>query len=485
MWTELYNRLLTWKQGLSRFRGTVPAQVTAVVCAFLALVLLVLNIYPVISTRDAVFRDKEQSMTATASVISSALAGLDSLTAENVNQVMEILDVTGLTRILITDARMTVVYDTWEELPGSNVAGGFPVLDMAFGGALEFRSDFAGDAFSSQAAAPVMVSGSVIGGVYLMESDTAQGQMIRDIQHRLTVMSVVLALVGLMVSAMFSAALTGRIKELAQAVRVVQAGDYTHHIVTRGRDEITELGEEFNSMTDILRQTEASRRRFVSDASHELKTPLASIRLLTDSILQTEDMDRDTMLEFVSDIGQSAARLQRLSEKLLDLSRMDSGVTPRREPVDLTAAAERILHMLSPLASEKQVTLTCAGTEPVWVLAGEDELEQILFNLAENAVKYNVPGGSVTVTVTGGEAAVLTVADTGIGIPDADLPNIFARFYRVDKARSREAGGSGLGLSIVRDAVLSLGGDIQVAHGSPCGTVFTVTFPLWKGASES
>ena len=238
-------------------------------------------------------------------------------------------------------------------------------------------------------------------------------------------------------------------------------------------------------MTDILRQTEASRRRFVSDASHELKTPLASIRLLTDSILQTEDMDRDTMLEFVSDIGQSAARLQRLSEKLLDLSRMDSGVTPRREPVDLTAAAERILHMLSPLASEKQVTLTCAGTEPVWVLAGEDELEQILFNLAENAVKYNVPGGSVTVTVTGGEAAVLTVADTGIGIPDADLPNIFARFYRVDKARSREAGGSGLGLSIVRDAVLSLGGDIQVAHGSPCGTVFTVTFPIWKGASES
>ena len=299
------------------------------------------------------------------------------------------------------------------------------------------------------------------------------------------VMSVVLALVGLTVSAMFSAALTGRIKELAQAVRVVQAGDYTQHIRTRGRDEITELGEEFNSMTDILRQTESSRRRFVSDASHELKTPLASIRLLTDSILQTEDMDRDTMLEFVSDIGQSAARLQRLSEKLLDLSRMDSGVTPRREPVDLTAAAERILHMLSPLASEKQVTLTCAGTEPVWVLAGEDELEQILFNLAENAVKYNVPGGSVTVTVTGGEAAVLTVADTGIGIPDADLPNIVARFYRVDKARSREAGGSGLGLSIVRDAVLSLGGDIQVAHGSPCGTVFTVTFPIWKGASES
>ena len=169
MWTEVERRLPHWVRRLtgrfSRARRTVQAQITAVFCVFMAMLLLILNVYPVVSTRDAVIRDKEQSLTASASVVSSALAGLDSLNSENVNQVMEILDVTGVTRILITDDRNNVVYDTWAELIGSNAAGEFPVLDRAFSGTLEFQSDFTDQAFTSQTAAPVMVSGSVIGGV--------------------------------------------------------------------------------------------------------------------------------------------------------------------------------------------------------------------------------------------------------------------------------------------------------------------------------
>lgn len=443
--------------------------------------LAVLNTYPVISTRNAVFLDKERSMSATAAVISSSLAGLDSLNSENVNQVMDILDISSMTRVFITDERKNVVYDTWGELIGSNVSGAYQELERAFEGKLKFRSDYEGEAFTSVAAAPVMVSGDIIGGVYLTETDVDQAEMIAGIQTRLATMSLAVAVLGLTMSAVFAKALTRRIQELARAVRVVQEGDYTHHIQTRGNDEITELGEEFNSMTDILRRTEDSRRRFVSDASHELKTPLASIRLLSDSILQNENIDRETTMEFVGDIGESAGRLQRMTEKLLDLSRMDSGVVAERVPVDLSESARHTLRMLSPLAAEKNVTLECVAPVPVMVLAGEDDLYQILFNLAENAVKYNVPGGSVTITVTGGDAARLTVADTGIGIPEEDMPHIFSRFYRVDKARSREAGGSGLGLSIVQNAVILHGGTIEAAKRNPNGTVFTVTFPILKG----
>jgi len=463
----------------------VRLQITAVFCAFTVLLLAVLNTYPVTSTRDAVIRDKEQSLTATAAVISSALSGLDSLNSENVNQVMDILDVTGVTRIFITNERCSVVYDTWGELVGSNVKGVYPALEQAMTGQVVFASDYIHkQAFSSAAAAPVMVGGTLIGSVYLMETDAEQAEMIGGIQGRLLTMSAVLALIAIALSAAFSSALTVRIKQLRSAVRVVQAGDYTQHIQTRGSDELTDLGEEFNSMTDILRRTEESRRQFVSDASHELKTPLASIRLLTDSILQNENMDRETTLEFVGDIGESAARLQRLSEKLLDLSRLDSGVVPQAAPVDLSQAAARTVRMLSPLAAEKEVTLTCHAPEPVRILAGEDDVSQILFNLAENAVKYNVPGGTVELTVAkDGETAVLTVADTGIGIPDEDLPHIFSRFYRVDKARSREAGGSGLGLSIVQDAVELYGGSIRVLPNAPRGTVFHVTFPGIEGGT--
>lgn len=484
MWIDFYNGWLEKRKSAlhrQRHRVTVQAQITAVFCAFTLLLLAVLNVYPVISTRDAVLADKEQSLTATVTVISSALSGLDSLNSENVNQVMEILDVSGATQILITNERKSVVYDTWGELVGANVSGLYPELELAYEGNIVFHPEYTKQAFSSVAAVPVMVNGDMIGGVYLTEYDTAQAEMISGIQKSLATMSVVLALIALTLSAMFASALTVRIKELVQAVRVVQAGDYTHHIRTRGNDELTDLGEEFNSMMDILRQTEDSRRQFVSDASHELKTPLASIRLLTDSILQNENIDRETAMEFVSDIGESAGRLQRLSEKLLDLSRLDSGVTQTGTPVDLSASAQHTLRMLEPLAAQQQVTLVCDAPEPVMILATEDDLYQIVFNLTENAIKYNVPGGTVAIRISGGQNAVLTVTDTGIGIPDADLPHIFSRFYRVDKARSREAGGSGLGLSIVQDAVLMHGGTITVSHGAPCGTVFTVTFPLWKG----
>ena len=182
-------------------------------------------------------------------------------------------------------------------------------------------------------------------------------------------------------------------------------------------------------------------------------------------------MDSTTMREFVADIGSEAERLQRTTEKLLDLSRRDDGVQPDVTIVDLQQAVHGTLHLLRPLADRSSVTITCLMSEGVTVRASEDDIYHIVFNLVENAIKYNLPGGDVTVRVeTRGEQSILSVADTGIGIPEADRPNIFNRFYRVDKARSREHGGSGLGLSIVHDAAALYGGVVTVDGVEPHGT---------------
>ena len=232
--------------------------------------------------------------------------------------------------------------------------------------------------------------------------------------------------------------------------------------------------------------TEEQRRRFVSDASHELKTPLASIRLLADSIVQNENVDAATMREFVTDIGNEAKRLQRTTDKLLTLSRLDDSVERELVSVDVKQVVLDTLTPLRPLAQEKQVSLETALEDGCRIRATEDDLFHIVFNLVENAVKYNVPGGAVRIALRGDEKQVtLAVSDTGIGIPEEDRANIFSRFYRVDKARSREAGGSGLGLSIVHDTVLALGGSIEVGQNTPQGSVFTVSFPRPSSKEET
>ena len=188
----------------------------------------------------------------------------------------------------------------------------------------------------------------------------------------------------------------------------------------------------------------------------------------------------DTVREFVSDIGEEADRLTRISEHLLALTRLDAGPERQREPVELGAVTERVVHMLSPLAQATGVELKTRIEPACALLATQDDIYQVAFNLVENAIKYNQPGGRVEVTVRrlGGKAS-LVVCDTGVGIPAEDMPKIFDRFYRVDKARSRAAGGTGLGLSIARDTARLHHGDIKVgANPAGKGARFEAEFPI-------
>jgi len=446
-----------------------------------AAVLLLMNTYPVLTAQDMVFKSKYPSLQNQASVVSSALAGADRLTAERVERVMEALGHNGLARILVTDTGGVVVYDSelGSPLVGHRVA--YSEISEALGGNDVFRSDYQGGVFHSRSASPVTYRGVTLGAVYLDERDEGQGQMLENVQRTLANISAVVAVAAILLSLIFSGTLSRRLDALLKAIRTVREGEYSHRVKMGGKDEVSQLAGEFNALTDRLQTTEEVRRRFVSDASHELKTPLASIRLLTDSILESDHIDPDTVQEFVGDIGDEAGRLQRITEKLLTLTKLDASAPEKTEAVDLCDVALRAEHMLRPLAQSGGVEIHLDLQEGVTAWAGTDGAYQILFNLMENAVKYNLPGGKVDVKVTGEEdRAVIVVEDTGVGIPEEDLDKIFDRFYRVDKARSRAAGGTGLGLSIVRDTARRYGGEVMAQRREKEGTRFTVTLPRHK-----
>ena len=437
-----------------------------------------MNTYPLLVSQDLVFRAKRTTLLSSVSALNAAVAGLDELTEENVAQAVSAVEAEGFSRAIITDPYGQVLYDTRE---AGNAAGRYVFyneLVEALRGSSAMYSVYKEGAFHSSAAQPVLYRNQIIGGVYVYEYDTQQAALLENLRN--TLLSISLGIAGLVVtlSMIFSRQLTWRLASLQGAIRGVREGAYNRRAVLSGHDEFTQIAGEFNDLVDRLQETESARRQFVSDASHELRTPLAAIRLLTDSILQNEGMEGETLREFVSDIGQEAERLSRITEDLLRLTRLDSGLADAPVRVEVEPVMERAGRMLRPVAQEKGVDLLTICDSGAAVIATEGELHQIIYNLGENAIKYNHRGGFVRIRAESGEdATVITVEDNGIGIPPEDLPNVFKRFYRVDKARSRAAGGPGLGLSIVSDTVSRRGGSIWAENVATGGSRFTVTLP--------
>ena len=446
--------------------------------AIILIVLVLMNTYPLLVSQDLVFRSKHTALQSAAAAINTSLAGLEELTAENAAEAMLNAKTEGFSRAVITDSQGYVVYDTRETGSAVGHFVFYTELVEALRGNSAMYSVYTDGAFHSGAAQPVLYRNQIIGGVYVYDYDTAQAALLENLRNNLMRISISVAALVLIVSSLFGRSLTRRLENLQAAIRGVREGAYNQRAVLSGHDEYTQIAGEFNALVDRLQETENARRQFVSDASHELKTPLAAIRLLTDSILQTENVDPDTVREFVSDIGQEADRLGRITEDLLRLTRLDSGQVEEPSLIEVEPVMDRVVRMLRPVADEKDISIFLACASGASVVASPGELHQILYNLAENAIKYNRQGGYVSITAAAEEEyTVLTVDDNGIGIPAEDLPRVFKRFYRVDKARSRDAGGTGLGLAIVSDTVSRRGGSVWAENLPEGGTRFTAKLP--------
>lgn len=463
-----------FRKRLTGVRFKFVGLTTALVVVLLAL----LNSYPVRSSRDMVFSEKQTAMTNQAGTAASSLASLDHLSRESIAEVLNLLELDNYERVLVTNEKGRVLYDSAAEENQTGQQPEIKAIARAMEGKTSFYSRFTSEAFFSHVAVPILRDAKVIGAVYLDEKDEEQAGIITGIQSRIRTISAFICILALLADILMTSLLTKRIVTLAEMTKKVAEGDYSQRFLTQGEDEVAELGREFNRLTQRLETTEKQRRQFVSDASHELKTPIAAITLLADSIVQNENMDEETIREFVTDIVHESNRLQKMTEELLDLSRMDDGNIGKSVPVNMTKVTEEAVALLKPLSSEQNVEIKLDLEPDSIVLATENDLYHVVFNLVENAIKYNVPEGKVTVTLrTDGDRIRMEVEDTGIGIPENERESIFHRFYRVDKARSREAGGSGLGLSIAHDAVLQHRGTIEVEEVEPQGTRFIVTLP--------
>ena len=256
-------------------------------------------------------------------------------------------------------------------------------------------------------------------------------------------------------------------------------GEATYEIISNPVREEEEVTGAILIVMDVTEREkgEKLRREFTSNVSHELKTPLTSIYGVSD-MLASGMVKAEDVAGFAGTIKEESARLISLIDDIIKLSRLDESTVPQEtEIIDVFGSARDVVSRLSGKASENDIELSFSG-EPSEIKGVQHILDEIVYNICENAIKYNRPGGFVKVSVRNeGSESLITVADNGIGIPKADRERVFERFYRVDKSHSKQIGGTGLGLSIVKHGVIYLGGKINLESEEGVGTVITVGFP--------
>ncbi len=359
---------------------------------------------------------------------------------------------------------------------GQNTAYGIHHLE---GGQHSLTAD-AADEYVAYCTASIIGTRGRLGVLLFVAPVQEMMTSLNNVQQQLLRVFLVIAAAALVVAMVFSRVITRPITALTRTIQKMGKGDLSARVHVRGSGEMRQLAESYNTMADQLERLDRSRNQFVSNASHELKTPLATMKILLESLIYQPDMPAELRAEFMQDMNHEIDRLTSIITDLLTLTQMDSRrMELHTSLVDLSELTEETLRLLTPAAEQRGQNLTGRVTPGCTLVADRSKLSQVIYNLTENGLKYTPDGGEVSVTLTvEGRTAVLTVKDNGVGIPPEDQGHIFERFYRVDKARSRETGGTGLGLSIVRQMVTLHKGQITVESAPGEGSTFIVRLPM-------
>lgn len=333
--------------------------------------------------------------------------------------------------------------------------------------------------------APIISDATVIGAVLFSAKIQDVVDSVSGMLENIFIVFLCVMLAISLIAFLLSNWLTRPIVTLTNAIRRMGRQGSGVRVNIRGGGELAALGEAFNRMSQQIEDHDRLRDEFVANASHELKTPLSAMKLLSESILYEENPDPGMLREFFQDVNHEVDRLTAIIDDLLRLVREDAREAPLEfAPLALDELARRVVAKLTPLARKKNLVIQMR-LSPVTLEADAGRMEQVIINLVDNAIKYT-DAGSVLVEV-GPQAgqAMLRVKDTGIGIPLPEQGRLFERFYRVDKARSRETGGTGLGLAIVERIVLAHNGELLVDSAPGKGSAFTVLFPIRQGGGEA
>jgi signal transduction histidine kinase len=397
-------------------------------------------------------------------------------------------------RLAFLIARAYSVNESWEGIQGeveqiSAVSGDRVVVVDAAGIAVaDSKDEIVGKPVDARWPPPVatLLSGEgPVGALYVLPNrgpNDPDRAFVSAVNRSVLLGALVAGLVAVLLALATSSRILKPVERLTEAARRMEKGDLSVQVDIDSEDEIGQLAHAFNSMAGSLAQQEALRRNMVSDVAHELRTPLTNLRGYLEA-------SRDGLLPpdaaLVDNLYEETMLLQRLVTDLQDLALADAGqLTLVRTPTDLANLVERAATMMQPQAHEKGLTVAAEAPDDLPLVDADPErVGQILRNLLNNAVAHTPPGGAVTLTAESrdGEVAV-TVRDTGAGIPAEHLPHVFDRFYRVDKSRTRQTGGAGLGLAIVRQLVVAHGGSVSAESTPGQGSAFTFTLPVDTGS---
>jgi len=331
--------------------------------------------------------------------------------------------------------------------------------------------------------APILVGGQRVGTLIFASGlgrlTSYQDTFLRQVNGLMLVMGGMAALAALVIGGFQARRIVAPVRALAEAARRVASGDLSQRIPVTSQDELGEMAAAFNTMAAELERQQELRHRAMTDIAHELRTPLSVLQIELESI---EDGLTAPTPEVIAGLQTDVAHLRRMVEDLRMLSLADAGeLQMEMEPVEMGGLIQDVVSRVQGAAHARDVTLVARLPDtPLPVVGDAQRLGQVLLNLLSNALQHTPPAGRVTVSGqrVGEHEVHVTVQDTGEGIPAEDLPHVFERFYRTDRARSRDTGGSGLGLSITRSLVEAHGGRVWVHSTEGQGSAFTFALPL-------
>lgn len=434
------------------------------------------------SVQDYFVEERKKELLSQANVISGQLTSSGFLfNEENRGDMEEIILETSRNegyRVLILDSSYVVVYDTGYEDIGKTYL--LPEVVQAMDDKDTAKEQESGVVY---AAASVMGLSNQRSGVVLIVDGMKNVQdIIRDIGREAYLLLACIVVLLFIIMVVVSKVFTEPVKNLIGIIKEMSEGHFERRakVEQRMHTELVDLALACNQMADQLEKVESTRQQFVSNVSHELKTPLSSVKVLSESILLMEDVPKEMYVEFLHDINSEVDRMTAIINDLLTLVKLDQKEIPLNfKEIDLNQLLAGINKRLQPLADAKGVSLEADYLKEITADADEMKLSLAISNLVDNAIKYTPEGGTVKVTLDADHQNVfITVADTGIGIPEQEVNRIFERFYRVDKTRDRETGGTGLGLSITHATIMMHKGSIKVNSKEEEGTTILVRIPL-------
>ena len=383
-------------------------------------------------------------------------------------------------RVLIIGGNFKVIKDTYNLSVGRNIIS--KEVIMSFKG--ESMSSYDKENGFIELTIPItetIEDRNIVRGVMLISVSTDTiAQTLQIFRTNVWIIEAILAIFVFMLSMIFSKYLTAPFDKVTESLKNVSNGFSDDLVEVSDYKETQRIVEAFNNILSKYRALNESRDEFVANVSHELKTPITSVKLLAETLTTNEDTPIELYKEFMGDIGNEIERENKIINDLLSLVKMDKSAADLNiTNLNVNELLEQILKRLQPIAEKQQVELVLESFRPVMADVDEVKITLAFTNLIENAIKYNKPDGRVRVSLNADHQYLyLKVEDTGIGIPEGSLEHIFERFYRVDKSHSREIGGTGLGLAITRSAVLMHRGQIKVYSTEGEGTTFNVRIPL-------